>query len=165
MSTIGPIFSFHNPVNEVAARMVASMVVELSLATIISGFEWLSVALAYGFAARVLTGPTLSPTGLLATRVLVPRMGITPRLVPGPPKRFAQAIGLILSLTAIVFFFDVDSPIAAKSILLVLTIFAALESFLVFCAGCFVFNRLMDWGLVPESVCRDCAISLESPES
>jgi hypothetical protein len=49
--------------------------------------------LAYGFVARVLTGPTLSPLGQLVTRVVTPRLPVAPRPVPGPPKRFAQGIG------------------------------------------------------------------------
>ena len=139
--------------------MVAGMVVALSLAIILTGQEWLAVALAYGFAARVATGPTLSPMGLLATRVLAPRSGIAPRPVPGPPKRFAQAVGLVFSVTAVVLFFGMDSPVAAKGVLAVLTLFAALESFAGFCAGCFVFNQLMRWGLIPESVCRECVVA------
>jgi hypothetical protein len=55
---------------------------------------------AYGFLARVASGPTLSPLGQLATRVIVPRLAAAPRLVPGPPKRFAQGIGATLSVTA-----------------------------------------------------------------
>ena len=55
---------------------------------------WLLVPLVYGFAARVLTGPTLSPLGQLATRVITPRVRVEHRFVPGPPKRFAQGIGL-----------------------------------------------------------------------
>ena len=159
MSTARSVFSFPNPVNEVAARMVAGMVVALSLAIILTGQEWLAVVLAYGFVARVATGPTLSPMGLLATRVLAPRSGIAPRPVPGPPKRFAQAVGLVFSVTAVVLFFGMDSPVAAKGVLAVLTVFAALESFAGFCFGCFVFNHLMGWGLIPESVCRECVVA------
>ena len=79
------VFSFPNPVNEVAARMVAGMVVVLTLAIILTDQPWLMFVLAYGFLARVATGPTLSPMGLLATRVLAPGLGIQPRPVPGPP--------------------------------------------------------------------------------
>ena len=66
----GPIrtlFSFPNPVNDVAARLVAAMVMVFSLVIIATGVWWLMIVLAYGFLARVLTGPTLSPMGLLAT--------------------------------------------------------------------------------------------------
>jgi len=90
----GRIFSFPNPVNEVSARIVAAGVVTMALAAIVFDARWLTVVLAYGFIARVLTGPTLSPLGQLVTRVVTPRLGVAPRLVSGPPKRFAQAIGV-----------------------------------------------------------------------
>ncbi len=150
------VFSFPNPVNEVAARVVAGLVVGLSLATILTGQAWLMFVLAYGFLARVATGPTLSPMGLLATRVIAPRIG-EPKLVPGPPKRFAQIVGLGFSVAALVLHFVAGSPVAANVVLAVLILFAALEAFLGFCAGCFVFDYLMRWGLVPQSVCEECA--------
>ena len=155
----GPIrslFSFPNPVNEVAARLVAAMVLVLTLVTIATGVWWLMIPLVYGFLARVLTGPTLSPMGLLATRALVPLLGQPTRLVPGPPKRFAQTVGLAFSTTALVLYLVLDSMTASRIVLGVLTLFAALESGLGFCAGCFVFNRLMRLGVIPESVCREC---------
>ena len=155
------VFGFPNPVNEVAARMVAGMVVLLALATIVSGQGWLYVLLAYGFLARVATGPTLSLMGQLATRVLAPRSGIEARLVPGPPKRFAQTVGLAFSTTALVLYLVVGSTIAANAVLGVLTLFAALEAGLGFCAGCFVFGYLMRWGMIPESVCRECVVAAQ----
>ena len=100
--------------------------------------------------------------GLLATRLLAPRSGITPRLVPGPPKRFAQTIGLVFSATGLILYFGMDSGVPAKSVLTVLATFAALESFIGFCAGCFVFGYLMRWGLIPRSVCEECLAVQES---
>ena len=70
MSTLREVFSFPHPANEYAARMVAGMVVALSLVILLLDVHWLMFLLAYGFLARVLTGPTLSPMGLLATRIL-----------------------------------------------------------------------------------------------
>jgi len=151
------ILSFPNPVNEVAARSVAGMVLALALATILTGEPWLLFFLVYGFVARVLTGPTLSPIGLIATRLVVPLLNIPEKPVPGPPKRFAQFVGLVVSLVGAVLFIWV-SPIAGKSVLGVLAVFAALESGFGFCAGCFVFGYLMRWGLIPESVCLACRI-------
>src|SRR5206468_3786839 len=66
------IFSFPNPVNEVAARLVAGGVVLMSLATIVFDQPWLTAAIAYGFVARVLTGPTLSPLARLARAGVIP---------------------------------------------------------------------------------------------
>ena len=149
------VFSFPNPVNEVAARVVAGMVVILSLAILLTGQWWLVFLLAYGFLARVATGPTLSPMGQLSTRLIAPRIA-QPKLVPGPPKRFAQTVGLACSLTALVLHFVAGLSVAAGALLAILTVFAALESLLGFCAGCFVFNYLIRWGLIPQSVCEAC---------
>ena len=159
VSKLKTVFSFPNPVNEVAARMVAGMVVALSLAIIFTDQSWLLFLLAYGFLARMATGPTLSPMGQFATRVLVPLVGNPQRPVPGPPKRFAQTIGLVFSIAALVLFFVVGSAMAAKGVLAVLVLFAALESGVGFCAGCFVFGYLMRWGLIPRSVCEECVVA------
>ena len=67
----------------------------LSITILATGYQWAYALLTYGFLARVLTGPTLSPMGLLATRVLLPLLGNPDPPLPGPPKRFAQTIGLI----------------------------------------------------------------------
>ena len=149
------VFSFPNPVNEVAARVVAGMVVALSITIMLTGQSWLMFVLAYGFLARVATGPKLSPMGQLATRVIAPRLG-DPKPVPGPPKRFAQTVGLGFSLAALVLHFVVGSPVGANVVLAVLAIFASLEAFVGFCAGCFVFSYMMRWGWVPQSVCEEC---------
>ena len=151
------ILSFPNPVNEVAARSVAGMVLALALAIIFTGEPWLLLFLVYGFVARVLTGPTLSPIGLIATRFVVPLLNIPEKPVPGPPKRFAQFMGLIVSTTGAVLFIWV-SPVVGKSVIGLLAAFAGLESGFGFCAGCLVFRYLMQWGLIPESVCLSCRI-------
>src|SRR3954452_8035118 len=93
-------FAFPDPVNEISARLVAAGGVVMSLTAITLDLPWLTAVIAYGFAARVLTGPTLSPLGQLVTRVVTPRLPLEPRPVPGPPKRFAQGIGAALSVTA-----------------------------------------------------------------
>ena len=136
--------------------MVAGMVVLLSAAIIVLDLPWLLIVLAYGFLARVLAGPTLSPMGLLATRVLVPLLGAPVRPVAGPPKRFAQAIGLGFSATALVLYYVFGLSQAAYGVLGVLLLFATLEAFVGFCAGCFVFGYLVRWGLIPRETCEKC---------
>lgn len=150
------IFSFPHPVNEVAARMVAGMVALLSFATIALDIPWLIFFLAYGFLARVLTGPKMSPLGLLATRFLVPLLGNREKLVPGPPKQFAQAVGLGFSVAALALYYVFELGHAAYAVLGTLTVFALLESVVGFCMGCYVFGYLMRWGLVPEKTCERC---------
>src|ERR1700679_1996872 len=91
------LFSFPNPVNEVSARLVAAGVVVMCLLTIAFNLKWATAIIAYGFVARVLTGPSLSPLGQFMTRVVTPRLRVAARPVPGPPKRFAQGIGVTFS--------------------------------------------------------------------
>ena len=95
------LFSFPNPVNEKAARVVAGVVLVTVIVILGTGAYWLLIPLAYGFWARVLTGPTLSPLGWIAQNVVAPRLGAK-RPVPGPPKRFAQGLGAAMSTAALV---------------------------------------------------------------
>ena len=156
------LFSFPNPVNDYAARAVAAMVIILVILFEITGNEFLLLFITYGFLARVLTGPTLSPIGLIATRIIVPAIGSPDKPVPGPTKRFAQFIGLILSSAAKILVFVFDSPASAKYLMAILGFFASLESILGFCAGCFVFGWLMKLKLIPESVCESCVIDVKT---
>lgn len=149
-------FGFPDPVNEVAARVVAGGVVLMSVAAIASGVQWMLVPIAYGFWARALTGPTLSPLGQLATRVVAPRLGPA-RPVPGPPKRFAQAIGVTFSTAAIVLWFGAGEHEAAWFVLGALAGAASLESLFGYCLGCRIFGLLIRLGVVPKGACESCA--------
>lgn len=150
------LFSFPNPVDERAARTVALGVVVMALAVLVLRQWWVLIPLAYGFVARVAAGPRFSPLGLLATRVVVPRLPFAPKYCAGPPKRFAQAIGAVCSLTALVLHLAVGADTAALAVLGVLTVAASLEAFVGFCLGCWMFGRLMRWGLIPDDVCEEC---------
>lgn len=150
-------FRFPDPVNDVSARLVAGGVVLLTLTILIGQFPWLMFLLAFGFLARVATGPRISPLALLVTRVIEPRLGIAPRLTPGPPKRFAQGIGATLSTAAVALYFLLDLHLAAYVLVGMVTVAASLESFAGFCLGCWLFALLMRAGLIPESVCEACA--------
>ena len=151
------IVRFPDPVNEVSARVVASGVVALGLATIVLDQPWLTAVIAYGFVARVVTGPTLSPLGQRATRVVTPRLGVEPRYVPGPPKRFAQAIGAVLSVFAAVLALGFGLPSAGYAVLGTLMVAACLEAALGLCLGCQMFAVLMRVGVIPGEVCERCA--------
>jgi hypothetical protein len=148
------VFSFPNPVNEKAARVVAGVVMVVALIILATSAYWLLVPLAYGFWARLLTGPTLSPLGRFATRVAAPRLG-EPKYVAGPPKRFAQGMGAVITTTAAVLALA-GATTAADVLLAALVVAAGLESILALCLGCQIFGVLMRLGLVPESVCLDC---------
>ena len=149
------LFSFPDPVNEVSARLVAAGVVAMCVLAIALDLQWATIVIAYGFVARVLTGPTLSPLGQLVTRVVTPRLGIPERPVPGPPKRFAQGMGVAFSVTALVLS-GLGYWTAAEVMLALLASAAFLESAFGLCLGCKVFAVLIRAGVVPEEVCERC---------
>jgi len=150
------LFSFPNPVNEVSARLVAGGVVFLATVIAVTGWKWLLLPLAYGFIARVATGPRLSPLGLFVTRVATPRLPFDEKLVAGPPKRFAQAMGVAFSTTAAVLWLGFDNRVAATVVLVMLIFAASLESFVGYCLGCKIFGLLMKAGIISEEVCDAC---------
>lgn len=149
------LFSFPDPVNEVSARLVAGGVVILALATLISQQHWLVYVIAGGFIARVLTGPSLSPLGQLVTRVITPRLPVAPKLVPGPPKRFAQLIGASFTGTAAILA-GLGYWTAAEVLVGMIIAAATLESVFAYCLGCKAFALLMRAGVIPEEVCARC---------
>ena len=151
------LFSFPNPVNETSARLVAGSVAVLSVVTVAFQQGWLLPVLAYGFLARALTGPTLSPLGLLATRVVTPRLHVAHRYSPGPAKRFAQAIGAVFTVTATLLWYVAGAHTPALVLVAVLAVFASLEAAIGLCLGCQAFYLGMRLGLVPPGVCEDCA--------
>lgn len=148
-------FSFPNPVNEISARLVAAGVVAQVAVFLVTRWPVLLVTLTYGFVARVIAGPTLSPLGQLVTRVVTPRIGVPPRLVAGPPKRFAQAVGVVFSATASLAWLTGAQGLAV-GVLVALLAAATLESVFAFCLGCKVFGVMMRAGLVPQDVCAAC---------
>jgi Domain of unknown function (DUF4395) len=150
------LFAFPNPVNEVSARLVAAGVVLMCIATLAFDQPWILVAIAYGFFARVLTGPSLSPLGQLVTRVVTPRLSIAERPVAGPPKRFAQGMGFVMSTTAAVLALGFGYRFAAFIIVGLIIVAATLESGFGLCIGCRVFGLLMRAGIVPAEVCERC---------
>jgi hypothetical protein len=150
------LFEFPNPVNEVSARVVAGGVVILAVLTIALGQPWLMVVLAYGFLARVLTGPTLSPLGQLATRVVTPALHVPAKYVAGPPKRFAQGIGATLSVAAVIAHFGFGATTLAYVLVALIAVAATLESVFALCLGCKIFAVLMRIGVIPEDVCERC---------
>jgi hypothetical protein len=148
---------FPNPVNEVSARLVAGTVALGAWVTLGTRWPWLLPFIAYGFIARVLTGPSLSPLGQVVTRVVVPRLPVRARLVAGPPKRFAQGIGAVVSTAATLLWFLAGLHLAALVLVGILGVAATLESVFAFCIGCRVFDILMRAGLIPPTVCEACS--------
>ncbi len=150
------LFSFPNPVNEKAARTVAAGVALASVIGLITGWNWILPILAIGFWLRVAAGPRFSPLGLLATRVVAPRLG-DPVMVPGPPKRFAQTIGAVTTTAGAVLALGFGIAAAGTVVFAIMATFATLESVFRFCFGCSVFAGLIRLGVIPDEICEACA--------
>jgi hypothetical protein len=148
--------SFPNPVDEVSARLVGAGVVFQGALFVATGSVWVAAALALGFLARVLYGPRFSPLGRFVTGVVRPRLtSVEPRFVAGPPKRFAQSIGLAFSSAALVASLA-GTTTTARGIIGALMVAASLEAFAGICLGCIAFRQLMRIGAIPASVCESC---------
>jgi hypothetical protein len=147
---------FPDPVNETSARLVATGVVAQAVVFIVVREWWVLVPLTYGFLARVATGPTLSPLGQFATRAATPvvetvlrrrRPEFHSRQVPGPPKRFAQAIGLAFTVAASSAW-ALGAEATAVVLIAMLAVAATLEAAFAICLGCIAYSAI--WG------CADC---------
>ena len=121
-----------------------------------TGAAWILIPLTYGFVARVLTGPALSPLGLLSTKIITPRLHIQHRFVAGPPKRFAQFVGLQFSATASVLWL-LDFTTASRVVAAMLAAAAFLEAVFAVCLGCIMFGWMIRWGVIPDRVCEQCS--------
>jgi hypothetical protein len=160
---VARLLDFPNPVNEKAARTVAAGVVVLCATILITGWAWLTVVLAVGFLARLASGPRFSILGRFATQVAAPRLG-TPKLVPGPPKRFAQGIGATLATAAVVLHLGFGDTTAALVLVAMVLVAASLEAVFALCLGCTAFAGLMRLGVIPPEVCEACNnLSLRRP--
>lgn len=149
------LLNFPTEVNDTSARIVATGAVAMAAGFAVTGWAWLLIPLTYGFVARVLSGPTFSPLARLATQVITPRINAQHRIVPGPPKRFAQGIGALFSVSASVLYL-LDLNTASRWVAAALAGPAFLEAAFGFCIGCKMFAGLMRLGVIPESVCVEC---------
>lgn len=147
------LFSFPSQVNEYAARIVAGTVATLLLVGVVAGAPQIIPVLALGFLLRVGWGPRFSPLAQLATR-LAPRVW-TPKPVSGPPKRFAQGIGAVFTLSATALWLT-GHVTAAWAFAGIIVVFATLEAAVPFCMGCWVYGQLQGAGIFAADVCVDC---------
>ena len=154
---------FPSLVDDVTVRLIAAGVLVVSVAALATGQWWLYAVLAVDFTLRAGWGPQASPLARLVQRAVRPRVAAAPRYTAGPPKRFAAAIGAVMTATATVlglvslFTGSSGAGLAVLVIGAVMVLFPALEAVFGVCVGCLLFGLLMRTGLVPEDVCLDCA--------
>ncbi len=149
--------AFPNPVDETVTRVTAGEVVVINMVALATGQLWLLPIVGADYVARVLAGPRFSPLAKVA-KALAPRLGLSERPAPGPPKRFAATVGATFLAAASVLAATGPLP-AAYAVAGVMVVFPALEAFAGVCVGCWIFGVLMKSNLVPAGVCAACAES------
>ena len=147
---------FPNIVDDISVRLIAAVVLVLAVGALAFHQWWLYAVLALDFTLRAGWGPSASPVARLVQSVIRPRVSQPPRYTAGPPKRFAAAIGAVLTLAATVLWLA-GTVVPVVAIGVVMVVFPALESLAGICVGCIVFGWLMRLGVIPESVCLECA--------
>lgn len=147
---------FPNIVDDVSVRLIAGVILLLGVVALAAHQWWLYAVLATDFVLRAGWGPSASPVAILVNRWVRPRVAAAPRYTAGPPKRFAAAVGAVFTLAATIFWLA-GTSLPVVLIGAVMVVFPALESLAGICVGCIVFGWLMRFGVIPESVCLECA--------
>ncbi len=133
-------------VNENKARVIAFFVLLMAAAYLLTGYLYLIVFLIPDFLLRITRWAKYSPLSLLAD-VVISQFNISNKPTDRAPKRFAAGTGLaftILITAASLFHLNLVSIVLTG----ILVLFAALESLVGFCAGCYVYSILKTFGLL-----------------
>jgi hypothetical protein len=124
--------------NESKVRLVAGFVLLLSIIFILTGKIWIPMFLMVDFGLRAFGLGRYSPISFISG-LLVRALNLPVKPVYLPPKQFAARIGFVFSLTILLLSLaSVDTFFVVS----ILAVFAALESFAGFCAGCYVYHFL-----------------------
>ncbi|EHQ28590.1 DUF4395 domain-containing protein [Mucilaginibacter paludis] len=125
-------------INENRVRLVASFVLLSGVAYIISGLSIIIIFLVIDFLLRSFNMGRYSLLAIIAG-VLINWFKIKNKPVDQAPKRFAARIGLAFTSTIILLhLFQFGT--GALALTIILCLFAALESFVGFCAGCHAYS-------------------------
>ena len=147
---------FPSIVDDVSVRLVAGVVLLLGGLALAAHQWWLYAVLAADFVLRAGWGPAASPVGRLVQRSVRPRVPVPPRHTAGAPKRFAASVGAVVTVAATACWLA-GADLAVVLLGTVMVVFPALEALAGLCVGCVVFGWLARAGVLPESVCLECA--------
>ncbi|HEY7721350.1 MAG TPA: DUF4395 domain-containing protein [Pedococcus sp.] len=154
---------FPSLVDDITVRLIAAVVLVVGAVALATQQWWLYALLAADFTLRAALGPDASPVARFVRSALRPRIAAPPRPTAGPPKRFAAAIGAVMTGAATLLWVlsaATGSQAASAAVVVigvVMVVFPALEAVLGVCVGCILFSGLMKIGLVPDDVCLECA--------
>jgi hypothetical protein len=150
-------YRFPRTVDDVTVRVIAAEVLVVAVVAAATRQPWLYGVLAVDFLLRAALGPVLSPFARVAATLVRPRLSAAPRPTPGPPKRFSAAIGAVLTSVATLAYYVAGWHTLTWVVGAVMVLFPLLEAALGLCVGCIAFSLLMRAGVIPRSVCEECA--------
>jgi hypothetical protein len=125
-------------INENKARLTALFVLLLTAVYLLTGFWLIMAFLVADFALRALNLGKYSLLGFISDKV-IKQLKIKYKATDRAPKRFAAMVGLAFT-TAILIACILNLGLTGIVLALIMTAFAFLESFLGFCAGCYVYS-------------------------
>jgi hypothetical protein len=125
--------------NESKVRLTAFFVLVLVITFLLIKLLLIPVILVIDFGLRSFNLGKYSPLAYISD-LLVKTLKLPIIPVYLPPKRFAARIGLLFSVVILIL--HLFKPEAVLPVAVVLAFFAALESLLGFCAGCYVYTFL-----------------------
>lgn len=146
---------FPEMIKEHFVRGVAVQVFLISLAVIVSGSKLLVYFLVLDFFTRVFFTPKASLMALLSRLIFSPLFRFQKKSIYASPKKFAAGIGLIMTIGAAVFGLF-DAALVVGILMGILALFAFLEAFLNFCAGCKIYGILARMNIIKDDSCPDC---------
>jgi hypothetical protein len=127
-------------INENKARLTAFFVLVLAVVFLFTQLWIIPAFLIVDFFTRANNWGKYSLLGILSDAV-IKQIGIKNKPTDRAPKRFAAGVGLVFS-AAILIFLLLNLAIVSIALAVVIVVFAFLESFVGFCAGCYVYTIL-----------------------
>jgi hypothetical protein len=116
-------------------RFGALITMAVFVAVLVTGNVWVLTAQAVMFAAGAFLGLPRAPYGLLYRFLIRPRLGPPAELEAAEPPRFAQAVGLVISLIGIIGYSSGVTPLGMAAAAAGL-VAAVLNGVFGLCLGC-----------------------------
>lgn len=145
-------------VQERKVRAIALEVVVISTFAILLKQPIIMLLLSLDFVIRAFINSKYSPLASISRIFLSKILPFRNKIILLKPKKFAAAIGVILSLAAGIFGLEGQISIMIYITIVLLT-FSFLEAFFKFCAGCWLFGVLIRLNIISDDNCTDCSLT------
>lgn len=118
-----------------AARTAALITTAVFIVVLVTGSVWVLAAQAVVFAIATIFGMRYAPYGLVFRLLIRPRLGPPRETEPEAPPRFAQGVGLVVSVVGVIGYATGTTPLGIVAAALGL-IAAFLNGAFGLCLGC-----------------------------